>query len=123
MTSVNDRAGAEEQERFEEAVRDQVHDAGSNTTDAEGDHHQSQLRDGGIGENAFDVELRERDERRHQGGDHAGPHDHGQRRRDAINRTEGEERINARNQKYASSYHGGGMDQCAHWRRAFHGIR
>ena len=80
MTSVNDRAGTKEKKRFEKAVRDQVHDAGGNTTNAQGNHHQSQLRDGGVGENAFDVELRERDKRRHQGCDHADPHNDGQRR-------------------------------------------
>ena len=78
MTSVNDRAGAEEEERFEEAVRDQVHDAGRDTTDAKGDHHQSQLRDGGVGENAFNIELGKGDERSHQGGDHTDPYDYGQ---------------------------------------------
>ena len=84
MASVNDRAGTEKQERFEEAVCDQVHDAGSDTTNAEGDHHQSQLGDGGVGENAFDVELGERDERSHQGCDYADPYDHSQRRCYAI---------------------------------------
>ena len=44
VTAVNDRAGAEKQKRFEKPMRDQVHNAGRNTTDAERDHHQAQLR-------------------------------------------------------------------------------
>src|SRR5438046_6861078 len=45
VTAVNDRAGAKEQERFEKAVRDQVHHACRDTTYAEGDHYKSHLRD------------------------------------------------------------------------------
>ena len=86
MTAVNDRAGAEEEQRLEKAVREQMHDAGRDAAHAERHHHQAQLRDGGVGEDAFDVGLRERDERRHQRGDDADPDDHGERRRHAVDR-------------------------------------
>ena len=46
MKSVNDGAGAEKEQRFEKAMRDQVHDPGRDATDAERDHHQAKLRDG-----------------------------------------------------------------------------
>ena len=66
---MNDGAGTEKEQRFEKAMRDQVHDPGRDTADAERDHHQAELRDGGVSEDAFNVELREGDERRHQRGD------------------------------------------------------
>ncbi len=34
MTAVNDRAGAEKQQRFEKAVCDQMHDSGRDAADA-----------------------------------------------------------------------------------------
>ena len=65
MEAVDDRAGTEKQERFEKAVGQKVHDARGDAADSERYHHQSQLRDGGISENAFDIELRQGDERSH----------------------------------------------------------
>src|SRR5947208_15228266 len=44
MTSVNDRAGAEEQKRFEKSMREQVHDAGCHAAHAQRNHHQTKLR-------------------------------------------------------------------------------
>jgi len=40
---VNNGACAEEKERFEKAVREQVQDACSNTAHTQGDHHQTEL--------------------------------------------------------------------------------
>src|SRR6266404_3461402 len=46
MKSVNDGASTEKEQRFEKAMRDQMHDPGRDTTDTERDHHQAKLRDG-----------------------------------------------------------------------------
>ena len=73
MAAVNDRAGAEKEQRFEKAVRDQMHDPGRDAADAERHHHQAKLRNGGVGEDAFDVGLRDGDERGQQRGDDADP--------------------------------------------------
>jgi len=43
MASVNNGACAEEKERFEKAVREQVQDACSNTAHTQGDHHQTEF--------------------------------------------------------------------------------
>ena len=86
MRRVNDRAGAEEQERFEKSVGEEVHDAGRDAAHAERYHHQAQLRDGGVSQDAFDVCLGDRNQRRHQRCDNADPDHDGERRRDAIDR-------------------------------------
>src|SRR5262249_11485987 len=78
MKAVNDGAGAKEEERFEKAMRDQMHNAGGNAADSERDHHQSELRDGGIGENAFDIELCQGDERSHQRSHDTDRYDYGE---------------------------------------------
>ena len=41
VAAVNDRAGAEEQERLEKTVGEQMHDAGRDAAHAERDHHQA----------------------------------------------------------------------------------
>src|SRR4051812_33811134 len=46
MRLVDDRAGAEEEQRFEKSMGEQMHDAGGDAPDAERDHHQAELRDG-----------------------------------------------------------------------------
>ena len=60
--AVNDGASTEEEQRLEEGVRDEVEHADCGATDAEADHHVTELRDGGVGEDAFDVVLRDGDE-------------------------------------------------------------
>ena len=61
MAAVDDRAGAEEQQRLEERVGDQMEHAHRHAADAEAHHHVAELRDGGVGEDAFDVVLRDGD--------------------------------------------------------------
>jgi hypothetical protein len=86
MATVNDRAGAEEEERLEKTVREQVHDAGRDAANAKRNHHQAKLRNGRVSEDAFNVSLRDRDERSHERGNDTDPNDDSQRWRDAINR-------------------------------------
>ena len=65
MTAVNDRARTEKQKRLEKTMRQQVHHPGGDAAHAERNHHQAQLRYSGIRKNAFDISLRDRDERGH----------------------------------------------------------
>jgi hypothetical protein len=67
-------------------VREQVHDAGRDAAHAQRNHHQAQLRNGRISKNAFDIGLRDRDERSHKGGDDADPDDDRERWRHPIDR-------------------------------------
>ena len=75
VAAVNDRARAHEQERLEKRVRDEVEHSDRDAADAEADHHVAELRNGGVGEHAFDVGLRDGDERGEDGGDGANPSD------------------------------------------------
>src|SRR6185437_6460223 len=59
--AVDDRARTEEEQRLEEGMGDEVEDADGWAADAEAHHHVSKLRNGGVGEDALDVELRDRD--------------------------------------------------------------
>ena len=75
VTAVNDRAGAEEEQRLEERVREQMEHPDRDATDAKAHEHEPELRHGGVSENAFDVRLRHSDERGEQRGDGADPSD------------------------------------------------
>ena len=72
---VNHRAGAEEEQRLEEAVRQQVEEAGGREAGADRRHHVAELRDGGVGEHALDVVLHAREHRRQQRRERADPRD------------------------------------------------
>ena len=73
MAAVDDRACAQEQQGLEERVRDQVKHPYGDPAYAEAHHHVAQLRNSGVSKNALDVRLRDRDQRREQRGDGAGP--------------------------------------------------
>ena len=79
VAAVDDRARAQEEQRFEERVGDEVEHADGDAADAEADHHVAELRDGGVGEDALDVVLRDGDECAEEGGDGADPGDDGER--------------------------------------------
>ena len=78
VAAVNHRARAEEQERLEEGVRDEVEHADGDAAEAEAGHHVAELRDGGVGEDALDVVLRDGDERGEDRGGRADPGDDGE---------------------------------------------
>src|SRR5580704_5881578 len=63
VAAVYHRARAEKKQRLEERMRDQVEHADSDAADTEAGHHVAELRNRGVGENALDIVLRDRDER------------------------------------------------------------
>ena len=68
---VDDRAGAEEQQRLEEGVGEEVEDARRIDPCPERDEHVAELRAGRIGDDALDVVLDEADGRREERGERA----------------------------------------------------
>ena len=58
---MDDRAGAEEQQRLEEGMGEQVEDADRVAADAERHEHVAELRAGRIGDDPLDVVLHEAD--------------------------------------------------------------
>ena len=58
---VDHAAGGQEEQALEESVGHQVEDARGISAGAAGEEHVAKLRDGGIGENFFDVRLDEAD--------------------------------------------------------------
>ncbi len=117
MHGVDHRAGAEEQQRLEEGVREQVEDAGLIGADAAGDEHVAELRAGRIGDDALDVVLHEADGGGEEGGDGADEHHELQRVRRLL-----EDRRQARHHEHAGGDHGRGVDQRRDGRRALHGV-
>ena len=67
MHRGDDRAGAEEQQRLEEGMREEMENAERIAADAEADEHVAELRTGRIGDDALDVVLHEADGRREEG--------------------------------------------------------
>ena len=67
MHGVDDRARAEEQQRLEEGMGEEMENAERIAADAEADEHVAELRTGRIGDDALDVVLHEADGRREKG--------------------------------------------------------
>ena len=121
MHGVDDRPGAEEQQGLEEGVGEEVEDAGRPGADAEGGHHVTQLADGGVGQDAFDVVLHEGQA---GGDDHRDPGDERHPVEPAV--ADGEARpehaVDPGHEVHAGHDHGGGVDQGRHRRGAGHGV-
>ena len=73
LHAVDDRAGRHEEQRLEEGVGDEMEGGGDIRADAQGRHHETQLRNRRVSQHGFDVILRQRHGRRQQsreGADH-----------------------------------------------------
>ncbi len=95
--AVDDRAGAEEEQRLEEGVGDQVKGGRHVRPDADGGDHVAQLRDRRVGQDALDVVLGDGDgggEQRRERAD-AGHDRHRQRQRIALMPAGGQQREEA----------------------------
>ena len=122
--AVDDRACAQEQQRFEKRVGDEMEHADGGAADSEADHHVAELRNGGVGEDALDVVLSDGDERAEEGGDGADPGDDlecdsgGERASDLC----AHKWVDSRDEEDASGDHGGRVDESADGGRAFHRV-
>ena len=67
LDAVDHATGAEEEQRLEEGVGDQMEQRRSVGADTDGRHHVAQLGNGGIGQYALDVPLRQRNRRGEEG--------------------------------------------------------
>ena len=72
---VDDRTGAQEEERLEESVREQMEEARRREPGADGRHHVAELRHGGVGQHALDVVLHAGQHGGQQGRERADPRD------------------------------------------------
>ena len=115
---MDDRARAEEQQRLEEGMGEQVEDRRRVEAQAERHEHVAELRAGRIGDDALDVVLHQADGRGEEGGEGADEGHDGQRRMRQL-----EERRQPRQHEHAGRDHGRRMDERRHRRRAFHGVR
>ena len=118
MQRVNHRAGAEEKHRLEERVRREVKHRRRGRVDADREHHVAELRERRVGEDALDVILLHRHQRREQRGESTDPADDFERVRagDVEDEKHAAQHVNAR------GHHRRRVDQRAHGRRAFHRI-
>ena len=118
---VDHRARAQEEERLEEGVHEQVEGRGDVSTDAQGREHVAQLGNGRVGQDALDVELGDADGGRKEGGEGAdeGHEPHGAVAPLGHDVEEGE---GADDQVHARGHHRRRVDERAHGGGAFHSI-
>ena len=115
---VDHRSGAQEQQRLEEGVRDEVEDRRLIGGGARGDEHVAELGAGGVGDHTLDVGLHAGD----RGGEDArGAADE----QDEVQRAGcvRDHRRHARHQEHAGGHHGRGMYQGRDGGRPLHGVR
>ena len=119
--AVDDRARAQEEQRFEEGVHEQVEDGGDPGANAQGGEHEPELGDGRIGQDFFDVVLGYSDGGGEQSCERADESDKGH---SAVVTVVGgvEQGEHANDEVHARRYHGGGMDESGDGRRALHGV-
>ncbi len=117
LQSENDRTGRKEQQRLEESMRRQVEHPGHERAHPDRRHHETELRNGRVGQHLLDVVLansnRGRKQRRHC----AGHGHHILRLRDKRIKRRG-----TRHQVHARRDHGGGMDERRDRGRAGHRV-
>ena len=118
MHAVNYRARAKEQLGFEKRMGHYVKYCRDESADTTGQKHITQLRDGRIRENFFDVVLGNADCRREQSSGRANDRDD-----EHCGRRVGVNRMEARHQVHAGGDHGGRVNQRRHRRRPFHRVR
>jgi len=120
--AVNHAARAQEQQRLEERVRDEMERARDVRADAERGDHEPKLRNRRVREHALDVVLRDADRRGEERGECADNRDGGHR---GSARFGGGnvERVRARDQIHTRGDHRRGVDQRADGRGTFHRIR
>ena len=118
MHAVNHRTRTEEEQSFEEGVRDHVKDRGDERAHATGQKHVAELRNGRIGQHFLDVVLRESDGR---GKDSRCSTDDGddehRRRRMRVNGRTANDHVDA------GSDHRCRMNQSGNRRRTSHRVR
>ncbi len=118
MQQQYDASGPEEEQGFKESMDHEVKNGGRPGTHAERQKHVSDLTDGGIGQHPLQVVLGKSAEPRYQQGG-CSYHGNGCLHK----RSQDKQCVRTGNQVNTGSYHGGGVDKCAHGRRARHGIR
>ena len=118
MQAVDHAARAQEQQRLEEGMGEQVEHRRAIGANAGGEEHVTQLRTGGIGDHPLDVVLRQADGGSVNCGDAAD-----QRHHRRGNRGEFVQLRTAAHHHHARRHHGGGMDQRGHRGWAFHRVR
>src|SRR5437660_731449 len=102
---VDHSSSAQKEQGFEVSVRCQMEDATSIVMDALAHKHVAKLADGGIGQDALDIELEESNGGSEKGGGATDASHHME-----GNRGEFKERISAGNEGDAKSHHRGGRD-------------
>jgi hypothetical protein len=117
MTRMDNRSGGEEEQCFEEGMGHEVEDAGRVRADAAGQKHVAELRDSGVGEDALDIVLDERNRGSHECGERAKDGDDAKCKGRAVKQD-----VAARDHVNAGRDHGGRVDEGGDGCRAFHRV-
>src|SRR5215472_391347 len=118
VTGVNDAAGAQEEQGFEERVRHQMPDSGGECSDSDAEEHVPKLRNGGVRENLFDIVLDQADSGGEDGRREADQSDRFHRYRRVR-----EDRGGTCTHVDARCDHGRRMDEGGNGPGTFHGVR
>ena len=117
LHAMNDRARAEEEQRFEEGVCDEMEDSRHICTNSQRRDHEAELRDGGICQHTFDIVLCDRNRRGEYRRERADECHDGHRRW-----VKADEREHADDRVHTRRHHRRGMDHGADGRRTFHRV-